>query len=145
MRVTFRRFWESELQKSQEEENTTNLTADLNIKRKKRSSLKIAILRAFRKDFLVSMVISSLVYVIFMSLLPRLEYGVITYFNEDPTTPAISETQSLLYAAGVMVSILCQVILLHHGDLQLNWLGMKIRVALCSLIYRKVTESVTGS
>ncbi|XP_076222940.1 ATP-binding cassette sub-family C member 4-like isoform X2 [Nomia melanderi] len=130
--------WESELRKSKEEEETTDYTVDMNFKRKKKPSLGIVILRTFRKDFLMSMVLSSLVYVLLVSILPRLVSGIINYFNVDPNTHTASRTEALLYAAGAMLAMLAEVILMHHGDLWLNQLGMRIRVALCSLIYRKI-------
>lgn len=64
---------------------------------------------------------------------PIFLYGIMIYFSgEDP-----NEFKAQLYAAGLIASSLLTVMSGHPYLLGQMHLGMKMRIALCSLMYRK--------
>lgn len=59
----------------------------------------------------------------------------IAYFSPNQTE--ISETQAYYYALGVILCSLFSVLVVHPTIMAVFHIGMKARVACCSLIYRK--------
>lgn len=60
----------------------------------------------------------------------------ISYFE---ATPKVSEQEAYFYAGGVIACSFFYVISIHPYMLGMLHIGMKMRVACCSLIYRKVS------
>lgn len=54
-----------------------------------------------------------------------------------PNQAEISERDAYIYAAGVVICSLLNVFLIHPYMMGVLHMGMKLRVACCSLIYRK--------
>lgn len=65
--------------------------------------------------------------------------GLVSYFAPGQT--AISRTEAYYYAAGIVLCSLVPVVIFHHFILYIYQIGMKIRVACCSLLYKKVSDS----
>ncbi|XP_065369875.1 probable multidrug resistance-associated protein lethal(2)03659 [Calliphora vicina] len=63
--------------------------------------------------------------------------GKLVSFYANANSTAKDETEAYLYAMGVILSSALSVLSLHPNMLGIMHSGMKIRVALCSLIYRK--------
>ncbi|XP_058839982.1 ATP-binding cassette sub-family C member 4-like [Topomyia yanbarensis] len=76
--------------------------------------------------------------------------GLVSYFAPGQTT--ISRTEAYYYAAGIVFCSLVPVVIFHHFILYIYQIGMKIRVACCSLLYKKAlritkaagTDGLTG-
>lgn len=51
----------------------------------------------------------------------------------------INQNEAILYASGIMTTSLLVVLTMHPYFLAVLHVGMKMRVAACSLIYRKVS------
>lgn len=60
-------------------------------------------------------------------------YGIMSYFSNEDIDPLKAQ----LYAAGLITASVLSVVTGHPFILGLLHLGMKMRVALCSLVYRK--------
>lgn len=60
-------------------------------------------------------------------------YGIMTYFSGDDPDPLKAQ----LYAAGLIAASVLSVVSGHPFLLGVLHLSMKMRIALCSLIYRK--------
>ncbi|EDV94851.1 probable multidrug resistance-associated protein lethal(2)03659 [Drosophila grimshawi] len=64
---------------------------------------------------------------------PMCLYGIMSYFSGEDPDPLKAQ----LYAAGLMIASVLSVVTGHPFILGLLHLGMKMRIALCSLVYRK--------
>ncbi|EDW59850.1 probable multidrug resistance-associated protein lethal(2)03659 [Drosophila virilis] len=64
---------------------------------------------------------------------PMCLYGIMQYFSGEDPDPIKAQ----LYAAGLMIASVLSVVTGHPFLLGLLHLGMKMRVSLCSLVYRK--------
>ncbi|XP_046426049.1 ATP-binding cassette sub-family C member 4-like isoform X3 [Neodiprion fabricii] len=67
---------------------------------------------------------------------PILQGWIIEYFDEVGC--GISRTKGLIYAGLLVLVIFLDILIMHHTDLRTQQIGMRVRVACCSLIYRKV-------
>ncbi|CAG2058954.1 unnamed protein product [Timema podura] len=79
-------------------------------------------------------------YVIIISKLiaqPLLLGKVIEYFTPNST---MTIEEAYMYGAGMIVNVYLMVIMDHHYNLSAAAVGMRIRIACCSLIYRKVLK-----
>ncbi|XP_073844740.1 probable multidrug resistance-associated protein lethal(2)03659 [Musca autumnalis] len=63
--------------------------------------------------------------------------GALVSFYADPETDKSDQSKALLYAIGVIVASAGTVLFMHPNMLGIVHMGMKIRVAICSMIYRK--------
>ncbi|XP_053685764.1 probable multidrug resistance-associated protein lethal(2)03659 [Sabethes cyaneus] len=76
--------------------------------------------------------------------------GLVSYFAPGQT--AISRTEAYYYATGIVLCSLVPVVIFHHFILYIYQIGMKIRLACCSLLYKKAlritkaagTDGLTG-
>ncbi|XP_062563901.1 probable multidrug resistance-associated protein lethal(2)03659 [Armigeres subalbatus] len=76
--------------------------------------------------------------------------GLVSYFAPGQTT--ISKEEAYGYAGGIVLCSLLPVMIFHHYILYIFQIGMKIRVACCSLMYKKAlritkaagTDGLTG-
>ncbi|XP_039444244.1 probable multidrug resistance-associated protein lethal(2)03659 [Culex pipiens pallens] len=76
--------------------------------------------------------------------------GLVSYFAPGQTT--ISKTEAYYYAGGIVACSFVPVAVFHHFILYIFQIGMKIRVACCSLLYKKAlritkaagTDGLTG-
>ncbi|KAK4880166.1 hypothetical protein RN001_008312 [Aquatica leii] len=61
----------------------------------------------------------------------------ITYYNHNYKEEAITKTQAYLYALGIILLTLLNVALLHPFMVNVMLTGLKMKIACCSLLYRK--------
>lgn len=66
------------------------------------------------------------------------------YFNRLfnywlPTQCAIQRSEAYVFGIGIILTTLITVLVLHPYMLAVMHIGMKMRVACCSLLYRKVS------
>lgn len=66
--------------------------------------------------------------------------GLVSYFAPGQTT--ISKTEAYYYAGGIVACSFVPVAVFHHFILYIFQIGMKIRVACCSLLYKKVLPNL---
>lgn len=77
--------------------------------------------------------------VVLRVLQPILQEWIIKYFNGEPdTSDSISKNDVLIYSACLIINLVITVILMHHITLVTQEIGMRVRVACSSLVYRKV-------
>lgn len=63
--------------------------------------------------------------------------GLLSYFNPEGSKHT-NLKHAYMYAFGLTISMLGSTILFHSVTLEMSHFGMKIRVACCAAIYRKV-------
>ncbi|XP_025190824.1 multidrug resistance-associated protein 4-like, partial [Melanaphis sacchari] len=70
---------------------------------------------------------------------PLLIGGLLTYFIHDGSN--IKDLKyAYMYAFGLLLNMLANIILHHYSEVEMLHLGMKIRVACCSAIYKKALK-----
>lgn len=63
--------------------------------------------------------------------------GLLEYFNPDKSNTK-DLNHAYYYASGLLLNMLANILLFHYSQMEMGRLGMKIRVACCSVIYKKV-------
>jgi hypothetical protein len=66
----------------------------------------------------------------------------VRYFSESNSDSSITLEEAHIYAAGVVLCSGLNIFVIHPYMMGIVHMGMKIRVACCSLIYRKVIHSI---
>ncbi|XP_037954692.1 probable multidrug resistance-associated protein lethal(2)03659 [Teleopsis dalmanni] len=100
---------------------------------KKGPSLLKATMRVFGCEFALLGIALFLLEMGVRSLQPLCLLGLIAYYANDEN----DMQKAYLYAAGVLICSALNVIIIHPFMLGTLHLGMKIRVGMCSMIYRK--------
>ena len=67
--------------------------------------------------------------------------GLLSYFSEAPTESRASYETALYCAAGISVSTALSAITINQSIFSAFHIGGRIRVAVCSLVYRKVRKN----
>jgi len=75
---------------------------------------------------------------------PLLLGRLVRYFSESSSDSTITLEEAYIYAAGVILCSGLTVFVIHPYMMGIVHMGMKIRVACCSLIYRKVMCSINS-
>lgn len=107
-------------------------------KPKKRPSLIWAVFRVFWVKYVVLGISMSIQLLLFRTIQPLLQGWIIDYF--DPNNSSMSRNEVIIYASTLIIANIITVFLNHHTLLRISQIGMQIRVACCSLIYRKVGD-----
>lgn len=106
------------------------------------SSLKPSLNRAIIKTFWLSYIHVGLLLlfqgVVLRTMQPILQGWVLNYFD-DKNEHATTKNDALYYATGLLIDTLGIAFVMHHTNLDGQQIGMRVRVACCALIYRKVS------
>ncbi|XP_018565514.1 probable multidrug resistance-associated protein lethal(2)03659 [Anoplophora glabripennis] len=102
---------------------------------KKDPSLWIAILKVFGIELLLCALYFGFIEFVIKLSQPILISKLLTFY--EPNQTAMSKDEACIYGALLVLFTLLRVVLTHNYLLQTLQLSMKIRVATCSLIYRK--------
>jgi ATP-binding cassette subfamily C (CFTR/MRP) protein 4 len=68
----------------------------------------------------------------------------VRYFSGSNSDSQTTIEEAYFYAAGVVLCSAINIFVMHPYMMAIVHMGMKIRVACCSLIYRKVIHSING-
>lgn len=69
---------------------------------------------------------------------PILIGKLLAYFSREKSNTTELK-QAYIYASGLLLTMLVNILLFHNTQLELTHCGMKMRVACCSVIFKKVT------
>ncbi|XP_017890581.1 multidrug resistance-associated protein 4-like [Ceratina calcarata] len=129
--------WEDEIRKWKQKQKEMGHQEDWE-KKGEKPRLERALLRAFWKDYLITGILSCFQYACLGVIIPLMSSAVIKYFNTNDDTKQISQSEVLCYAAYLIICELLVIFVMHHCDMRSQQTGMRLRVACCSLIYRKI-------
>jgi len=99
-------------------------------------SLLRPLIRIFGYKFMIYGFILFIDRVILKTSQPLFIGGILSYFNPDGSNKANLE-YAFICAFGFMFSMLTSIILYHSAQIEILHSAMKVRVACCSIIYRK--------
>ncbi|XP_022162518.1 probable multidrug resistance-associated protein lethal(2)03659 isoform X2 [Myzus persicae] len=99
-------------------------------------SVSRVLIRMFGGSFLYYGMVQMFVETMLRMTQPILIGGLLAYFNSSGSN-IIDSKQAYMYASGLLLNMLANILLYHYSQLEMIHLGMKIRVACCSTIYKK--------
>ncbi|XP_026805613.1 probable multidrug resistance-associated protein lethal(2)03659 [Rhopalosiphum maidis] len=99
-------------------------------------SISRAILRTFGGNIMFYGLVQMFTETILRITQPILIRGLLAYFNHSESNN-VDIKQAYMYATGLLINMLANILLYHYSELEMLHLGMKIRVACCSVIYKK--------
>ncbi|KAJ8954555.1 hypothetical protein NQ318_000789 [Aromia moschata] len=102
---------------------------------KRDPSLLIAIAKVFRRELILSGLFNFFIELIVRLSQPLLISRLLQFY--EPNQTSMSQNEAYLLAGLIVVAVLVNVMCVHNYQYHVMHLGMKIRVAACSLIYRK--------
>lgn len=135
------RSWNQELEKWEQKEKETHHYKQLS-KGNDSPRLERALIRTFWKEYICIGLLFSLQFTILVILSPIIVSWIITYFRISDDTKPITKNEVLAYVGYLIMCLVISVFILHHATLLSRKIGMKMRIACCSLIYRKVRISI---
>ncbi|KAK9880966.1 hypothetical protein WA026_014317 [Henosepilachna vigintioctopunctata] len=122
------------------EKNWTSVKA-YSLSNKVKPSLLIAIRNTFWKSFMVVGIIIMLRNVLYAYFMPIVLSQFIEIFNESPR----DIIKGSYLGATVIIMNFLNCLIAHQGTLYTRRIGMRVRIACCSLMYRKVLKLNTNS
>ncbi|KAE9539572.1 hypothetical protein AGLY_004824 [Aphis glycines] len=102
---------------------------------RKPSLLRVLVLMFGAKLMLYGLIQAFVEIVLRMSQ-PIFIAGLLEYFNPDKSNTK-GLNHAYYYASGLLLNMLANILLFHYSQMEMGRLGMKIRVACCSVIYKK--------
>uniref|UniRef100_A0A2S2N7M2 Multidrug resistance-associated protein 4 n=1 Tax=Schizaphis graminum TaxID=13262 RepID=A0A2S2N7M2_SCHGA len=105
--------------------------------RNREPSISRAIFRTFGGSIMFYGLVQMFTETILRITQPMLIRGLLAYFNRSESN-IVDIKQAYMYATGLLINMLANILLYHHSQVEMLHLGMKIRVACCSVIYKKV-------
>nr|CAD7462471.1 unnamed protein product [Timema tahoe] len=115
-----------------------------NEKKSKKASLLHVIIKMFFWQFMMYGILTFIVSCVFRVIQPLLLAKVIQYFDVNST---ITKTEAYLYAGSLVASTFISSMLYSHTNFGVISISTRIRVACCSLMYRKIlrlSKTATG-
>ncbi|XP_044009118.1 ATP-binding cassette sub-family C member 4-like [Aphidius gifuensis] len=130
------REWQKEIDKLKNSEYKIDDDGKKNGKTLKPSLLN-AIIRTFKWQYFHCGVFQFLQSILFQTLQPVFQGWVINYFDVNLGLKKTTRNEAYLSALGLVLTTLAIVFIMHHMNLSTQRIGMRVRVACSSLIYRK--------
>ncbi|KAJ8684448.1 hypothetical protein QAD02_020240, partial [Eretmocerus hayati] len=132
------RLWEEECERAKKKELSKCKTDDGNKSGsecpKGQPSLLRVLLRCFGAKLMLYGVLLAIMEIILRASQPLLLARLLKYFRKGST---MSLNEAYLYATGVVMCSALNVVVIHPYMMAILHMGMKMRVACCTLIYRK--------
>ncbi|XP_077300826.1 ATP-binding cassette subfamily C member 4-like [Arctopsyche grandis] len=110
----------------------------------KKPSFLRALVKTFIPQYLFDGILVLLQYVGCKSFQPLLLASLLNHITSAESSSS-GQTTAALYAGGVVALSLGSVFLQHHATLRQQQLGMRVRIACCSLMYRKILRMSSES
>ncbi|XP_043798521.1 ATP-binding cassette sub-family C member 4-like isoform X2 [Apis laboriosa] len=136
--------WNQEVQKWEQKQKEMHHDEYLNKSNDSPSLMKV-IFRIFWKKYLYTGLLLSIQYLILMVINPILVSWIISYFKIDENAKRMEKLEVVTYICYLLLSIMVIVCISHHVDLLTQQIGMRIRIACSSLIYRKILRLSKGA
>ncbi|XP_011149209.1 multidrug resistance-associated protein 4-like [Harpegnathos saltator] len=132
--------WNRELAKLKKVEYTVGKDGQkVLLKKNYRPRLYKAIFCAFWLPYFIAGIFLTIQVVILRVMQPILQGWIIKYFNGKPGAPdSVNRDEALIYTICLVLSLAITVIIMHNMYLMTQQIGMRVRVACSSLIYRKL-------
>ncbi|XP_043679996.1 ATP-binding cassette sub-family C member 4-like isoform X2 [Vespula pensylvanica] len=133
------REWLYEWKKLQDFEYVLGKDGNKKLNKNIKPSLYKAIWRIFWRKYLIISAFLFLHTVVLYTLQPIFQGYIINYFNISlKNSKRITKEEGIFYALGLVINIIISVCIFHHAYFQSQEIGMQIRVACTSLIYKKI-------
>ncbi|XP_075982862.1 ATP-binding cassette subfamily C member 4-like [Anticarsia gemmatalis] len=101
-------------------------------------SLSKAIIRSFWVEYMLCGLIVGLLFIVFWPLIPYTLALFIKYFSEDKTPESYRNAHIYNFLMNVLSIV--TALMLNHLQLSQGRVGMRVRIANCSLLYRKILK-----
>ncbi|KAJ8983672.1 hypothetical protein NQ317_003459 [Molorchus minor] len=105
---------------------------------KKDPSLLIAIAKVFGMELIIYGIFNIFIELVIRLSQPLLISKLLEYYEPNQTKMKIGD--AYMYAGLIVLATLINVLCIHNYQLRVMHLGMKVRVATCSLVYRKALK-----
>ncbi|CAH1101123.1 unnamed protein product [Psylliodes chrysocephalus] len=117
-----------------------NWTKELDGRKEKKPSLKTAIFKTFAISYSFSGINTFVQAVIIKALQPLVLAEYIRYFDKSQKYTTFGEYSGWILASAVVLLAFLYAILYHHSQFDSQRVGMRVRVGLSSLVYRKLLK-----
>lgn len=137
--LSFYREWRREWEKLRDIEYVLGKDGNKKLNKDTKPSLYRALYRIFWRKYLIMSLLLFVHTVVLYTLQPILQGWIIDYFNISSTnSKTTTKKESIIYSFGLVVNIIVSVCIYHHVYFKSQEIGMQIRIACSSMIYRKV-------
>ncbi|KAG7207748.1 hypothetical protein KM043_009360 [Ampulex compressa] len=135
------RYWKLELERPKMIDYTEDLNGNKKrVKRKKTARLHVALIRAFWVEYACVGAVYGFLTLVLQIVQPLLQGLIISYFDVNAKGQNVTNAQALAYAGCLIVCIIMSIFILHQTSAYSQRIGMRVRVACSSLVYRKTLQ-----
>ncbi|KYN28009.1 Multidrug resistance-associated protein 4 [Trachymyrmex cornetzi] len=141
------KYWNRELDKLKNLEYVVGKDGQkVPLKKESRPKLYKAVLRTFWLPYFIIGIGSFIQCSVVRVMIPILQGWIIKYFINDPNAKHKTSTNEvMIYITFLVITNVIAIMLLHHTLLQSLHVGMRIRIACSSLLYRKLLRLNTAA
>ncbi|XP_072762869.1 ATP-binding cassette sub-family C member 4 [Anoplolepis gracilipes] len=133
-------YWNRELERLQKLEYTVGKDGQkVPLKENARPKLYKALFHAFWLPYVIIGIYIFIQACVLRILIPILQGWIISYFVKEPnSTNKLGKNETMIYIACLVICTFGSALLLNHTLIMSQQIGMRLRVACSSLIYRKI-------
>ncbi|XP_011301163.1 probable multidrug resistance-associated protein lethal(2)03659 [Fopius arisanus] len=128
--------WETELNRFNQQQEKAKQKGKKSNDKKKTPSLNRVLIKVFGLKVALYGVALAIMEIVLRVLQPLALGRLLRYYSTDNVT----KTEAYLYASGVILCSAVNIFVVHPYMMAILHMGMKMRVACCSLIYRKALK-----